>query len=42
MIRRAWNNPAHAAVPLWRLCAFGFGLGVAAMGLAELLLMVSA
>ncbi len=42
MNRRAWPNPAHAAVPLWRLCVLGFGLGVAAMGLGELLLLVSA
>lgn len=42
MILRSWTNPAHAAVPLWRLCAFGFGLGITAMGIGELLLMLSA
>lgn len=41
MTRSPCTNPALAAVPLVRLVLFGAALGVAAMGLGELLLVVS-
>ena len=42
MIRRPWNNRAHHDIALWKLCALGSAMGVAAAGFGELLLRLSA
>lgn len=39
---RRWTNPAHYATPIWKLCLFGFSLGVGSMGVGEILLSLSA
>ncbi len=39
---RRWANPAHYATPMWKLCLFGFALGVGTMGFCELLLRAAA
>ena len=42
MIRRPWPNRAHHDIALWKLCLMGVAMGVATMGLGELLLRLSA
>lgn len=39
---RRWANPAHYATPMWRLCLFGFALGIGSMGVGEILLRLAA
>ncbi len=41
-MRRAWTNPAHRQVPIWKLFGMGSVMGVAATGFAELLLRLAA
>ena len=42
MTRRVWTNPAHRQIATWKLCLMGAVMGVAMMGLGELLLRLSA
>lgn len=38
MIRHSWPNRAHHDIALWKLWLLGGAMGVATMGLGELLL----
>lgn len=41
-MRRSWSNPAHRQIATWKLCLMGACMGVAMMGLGELLLRLAA
>ena len=40
-MRRTWSIPAHHRTATWKLCVLGSAMGVAMMGLGELLLVLS-